>query len=181
MTCPSPSITNTDKANRHNQSSGTYTIVAVEGAWGFEWQKPGILDRSIQHGQDLTVGALMRGTVHVPSSVEVQPRRAACDRPVLCHPLPRVPPASRFFRPRSIKKLQHIPAYPRQSKQSVLGSNRPGHADSPLSRQNGQLSSWRKSFAVQPVAFRGVIIQGQRDVVPIGIGALRWASKSRIW
>lgn len=53
---------------------GTYTIVAVEDAWGFEWQKPGILDRYIQHGQDLTVGALMRGTVHLPSPVEVQPR-----------------------------------------------------------------------------------------------------------
>jgi hypothetical protein len=53
---------------------GTYTIVAVEDAWGFEWLKPGVLSRYAQHGQELTIGPLMRGTVHLPDPVEVQPK-----------------------------------------------------------------------------------------------------------
>ena len=52
---------------------GSYTIVAVEDAWGFEWLQPGVLARYVQHGQNLTVGPLMRGTVHLPDPVEVQP------------------------------------------------------------------------------------------------------------
>jgi len=53
---------------------GTYTIVAVEDAWGMEWMQPGVLSRYAQHGQELTIGPLMRGTVHLPEGVEVQPR-----------------------------------------------------------------------------------------------------------
>jgi carboxypeptidase family protein len=53
---------------------GSYTIVAVEDAWGFEWLKPGVLSRYAQHGQELTIGSLMRGTVHLPDPVEVQPK-----------------------------------------------------------------------------------------------------------
>jgi hypothetical protein len=53
---------------------GSYTIVAVEDAWGFEWLQPGVLARYVQHGQNLTIGPLMRGTVHLPEPVEVQPR-----------------------------------------------------------------------------------------------------------
>jgi hypothetical protein len=53
---------------------GSYTIVAVEDAWGFEWLQPGVLARYVQHGQNLTIGELMRGTVHLPDPVEVQPR-----------------------------------------------------------------------------------------------------------
>lgn len=52
----------------------TYTIVAVEDAWGFEWLQPGVLSRYAQHGQELTIGPLMRGTVHLPDAVEVQPK-----------------------------------------------------------------------------------------------------------
>jgi hypothetical protein len=52
---------------------GSYTIVAVEDAWGFEWLQPGVLARYAEHGQKLTVGPLMRGTVHLPDPVEVQP------------------------------------------------------------------------------------------------------------
>jgi protocatechuate 3,4-dioxygenase beta subunit len=52
---------------------GSYTIVAVEDAWGFEWQQPGVLARYVQHGQNLTIGERMRGTVHLPDPVEVQP------------------------------------------------------------------------------------------------------------
>jgi hypothetical protein len=53
---------------------GTYTIVAVEDAWGVEWLQPGVLSRYAQHGQELTIGPLMRGTVHLPDPVEVQPK-----------------------------------------------------------------------------------------------------------
>jgi hypothetical protein len=53
---------------------GTYTIVAVEDAWGMEWMQPGVLSRYAQHGQELTIGPLMRGTVHLPDAVEVQPK-----------------------------------------------------------------------------------------------------------
>ena len=52
---------------------GSYTIVAVEDAWGFDWQQPGILTRYIQHGQNLVIGERMQGTVHLPDPVEVQP------------------------------------------------------------------------------------------------------------
>jgi hypothetical protein len=51
---------------------GAYTIVAVEDAWGIEWMQPGVLARYAQHGQELTIGPLMRGTVHLPEPVEVQ-------------------------------------------------------------------------------------------------------------
>lgn len=52
---------------------GSYTIVAVEDAWGIEWLQPGVLARYVQHGQNLTIGELMRGTVHLPDPVEAQP------------------------------------------------------------------------------------------------------------
>jgi hypothetical protein len=53
---------------------GTYTLVAVEDAWGFEWMKPGVLARYISHGQTVIVGELMRGSVKLPDAEEVQPR-----------------------------------------------------------------------------------------------------------
>ena len=53
---------------------GTYTMVAVEDAWGFDWLQPGVLARYVQHGQNVNVGELLRGTVHLPEPVEVQPR-----------------------------------------------------------------------------------------------------------
>jgi uncharacterized surface anchored protein len=53
---------------------GTYTLVAVEDAWGFEWMKPGVLARYISHGQTVMVGELMRGSVKLPDAEEVQPR-----------------------------------------------------------------------------------------------------------
>jgi hypothetical protein len=51
---------------------GTYTIVAVEDAWGFEWAQPGVLARYVQHGQEVIVGEEMRGTLYLPEPVEVQ-------------------------------------------------------------------------------------------------------------
>jgi hypothetical protein len=53
---------------------GTYTLVAVEDAWDFEWMKPGVLARYISHGQTVIVGELMRGSVKLPDAEEVQPR-----------------------------------------------------------------------------------------------------------
>jgi hypothetical protein len=53
---------------------GSYTIVAVEDAWGFEWLKPGVLSRYAEHGQPLDIGPLMQRTVHLPDPVEAQPR-----------------------------------------------------------------------------------------------------------
>jgi len=53
---------------------GSYTIVAVEDAWGFQWLQPGVLGRYVQHGQNLTIGELMKGSVRLPDPVEVQPR-----------------------------------------------------------------------------------------------------------
>jgi len=52
---------------------GSYTIVAVEDAWGLEWLQPSVLARYVQHGQNLTIGELMRGTVTLPDPIEVQP------------------------------------------------------------------------------------------------------------
>jgi hypothetical protein len=52
---------------------GSYTIFAVEDAWGFDWQQPGVLARYVQHGQNLIIGERMQGTVHLPDPVEVQP------------------------------------------------------------------------------------------------------------
>jgi hypothetical protein len=53
---------------------GSYTLVAVEDAWGFPWLQPGVLARYVKHGQGLTIGELMKGSVHLPEPVEVQPR-----------------------------------------------------------------------------------------------------------
>ncbi len=53
---------------------GSYTVVAVEDAWGFDWSKPTLLARYAEHGQTLTIGDLIQGAVHLPEPVEVQPR-----------------------------------------------------------------------------------------------------------
>lgn len=53
---------------------GTYTIVAVEDAWGFEWLKAGVLARYVQHAQNVIIGEKMKGTVHLPEALEAQAR-----------------------------------------------------------------------------------------------------------
>jgi hypothetical protein len=53
---------------------GSYTVVAVEDAWGFDWSKPTLLARYAEHGQTLMIGELIQGAVHLPEPVEVQPR-----------------------------------------------------------------------------------------------------------
>jgi protocatechuate 3,4-dioxygenase beta subunit len=51
---------------------GTYTVVAVEDAWGFEWMKPGVLARYVQHGQTVTVADGITGVLRLPQPLEVQ-------------------------------------------------------------------------------------------------------------
>jgi hypothetical protein len=53
---------------------GTYTLIAVDNAWDSPWQQPDTLKRYVQHGQALTIGALMTTSVHLPNPVEVQPK-----------------------------------------------------------------------------------------------------------
>jgi hypothetical protein len=53
---------------------GSYTLIAVEDAWGFAWMKEGVLEKYLAHGQNLTIGEMMNGTVVLPDAVEVQPR-----------------------------------------------------------------------------------------------------------
>jgi hypothetical protein len=53
---------------------GKYTLIAVEDAWGFAWMKPGVLEKYLAHGQELTIGELMNGSVSLPYPVEAQLR-----------------------------------------------------------------------------------------------------------
>jgi hypothetical protein len=53
---------------------GSYAVVAIEDAWGFDWSKPTLLARYAEHGQALTIDELMQGAVHLLDPVEVQPR-----------------------------------------------------------------------------------------------------------
>ncbi|HEX4544102.1 MAG TPA: carboxypeptidase regulatory-like domain-containing protein [Candidatus Acidoferrum sp.] len=53
---------------------GSYTVAAIEDAWGFDWSKPTLLSRYAEHGQALTISELMHGAVHLVDPVEVQPR-----------------------------------------------------------------------------------------------------------
>jgi hypothetical protein len=53
---------------------GSYTIIAVEDAWGFAWLQPDVLARYLRNGQNLTIDQFMEGSVHLPEPVQVQPR-----------------------------------------------------------------------------------------------------------
>lgn len=53
---------------------GTYTIVAVEDAWGFDWLKPEVLAKYVLHGQKITISENMKGIVHLPETLEIQAR-----------------------------------------------------------------------------------------------------------
>jgi hypothetical protein len=53
---------------------GAYTVVAVEDAWGFDWLKSGVLARYAQHSQTVVISDSMRGTIHLPEPLEVQPK-----------------------------------------------------------------------------------------------------------
>jgi hypothetical protein len=53
---------------------GSYTVVAIDDAWGFDWSKPTLLSHYAEHGSALTIGDLIQGAVHLPDPIEVQPR-----------------------------------------------------------------------------------------------------------
>jgi hypothetical protein len=53
---------------------GTYALVAIEDAWGFDWSKPAQLARYAQHGQAVTIPEEAQATIHLPEPIEVQPR-----------------------------------------------------------------------------------------------------------
>lgn len=57
-----------------NVIPGSYKLIAVEDGWGFAWLQPGVLAKYAKQGQQLTIGELMTGVVHLPEPVEAQTR-----------------------------------------------------------------------------------------------------------
>lgn len=53
---------------------GSYTLVAIEDAWEFDWSKPAQLARYAQRGQAVTIPEGPQTSNHLPEAVEVQPR-----------------------------------------------------------------------------------------------------------
>jgi hypothetical protein len=53
---------------------GTYTVVAIDDAWDFDWLKPELLARYVQHGQNVIVGKLLKGSIPLPKAIDVQAR-----------------------------------------------------------------------------------------------------------
>jgi hypothetical protein len=53
---------------------GSYTLVAIEDAWEFDWSKPAQLARYAQRGQAVTIPEGPQTSIHLPEAVEVQPR-----------------------------------------------------------------------------------------------------------
>ena len=53
---------------------GSYSVVAIEDAWGFDWSQPTLLARYAQRGQAVTVSELMHGAVSLLDPVQVQPK-----------------------------------------------------------------------------------------------------------
>ena len=53
---------------------GTYTIIAVEDAWGFPWLEHGVLARYLPKGQTVNVTERMKRSVYLPEPLQVQPR-----------------------------------------------------------------------------------------------------------
>jgi Carboxypeptidase regulatory-like domain len=49
---------------------GTYTLIAVEDGWDIAWRQSSALNGYLAHGQQLTIGPLMRGSVLLPQAVE---------------------------------------------------------------------------------------------------------------
>jgi len=53
---------------------GSYTIVAIENGWDLDWSRPGVIAHYVKQGQTVVVSDRTKSSVHVPDSVEVQPR-----------------------------------------------------------------------------------------------------------
>lgn len=53
---------------------GTYTVVAIEDAWDFDWSQPSALARYAKNGQPVTISENRQGTIHLPGPIQMQPR-----------------------------------------------------------------------------------------------------------
>jgi hypothetical protein len=53
---------------------GTYTVVAIEDAWDFDWSQPSALARYAKNGQPVTIRENKQGTIHLPGPIQMQPR-----------------------------------------------------------------------------------------------------------
>ena len=53
---------------------GTYTVVAIEDAWDFDWSQPSALARYAKNGQPVTISENKQGTIHLPGPIQMQPR-----------------------------------------------------------------------------------------------------------
>lgn len=54
---------------------GSYTVVAIEDAWDFDWSQPSALARYAKNGQPVTVSENKTGTIHLSAPIQVQPRQ----------------------------------------------------------------------------------------------------------
>jgi len=53
---------------------GTYTVVAIEDAWDFDWSQPSAWARYAKNGQPVTISENKQGTIHLPDAIQVQQR-----------------------------------------------------------------------------------------------------------
>jgi 5-hydroxyisourate hydrolase-like protein (transthyretin family) len=53
---------------------GTYTVVAIEDAWDFDWSQPSALTRYAKNGQPVTISENKQGTIHLAGPIQMQPR-----------------------------------------------------------------------------------------------------------
>lgn len=53
---------------------GSYTVIAVQDAWGFDWMKAGNLARYVEGGEKIKIEETMRGSLQLPKAVEAQAR-----------------------------------------------------------------------------------------------------------
>jgi len=60
--------------NMRSVIPGSYTIVAIENGWDLDWAKPAVIAAYLQHGQTIVVTEPAKGSLHLRSPVEVQPK-----------------------------------------------------------------------------------------------------------
>jgi protocatechuate 3,4-dioxygenase beta subunit len=54
---------------------GRYTVVAIENGWDLDWAKPEVLEPYLRRGQKIVVGETAKGSLDLPSPVEVQAKQ----------------------------------------------------------------------------------------------------------
>ena len=53
---------------------GTYTVVAIEDAWDFDWSQPSALARYAKNGRPVTISENEQGKIHLSGPIQMQPR-----------------------------------------------------------------------------------------------------------